>query len=152
MLSYHLGFSMQGGYFFKLLPERYYEEISTGIVNPQIGVIDFVTSYFNGLKAFFFQPSPFGMFKIQHIAAMPEVVVWYSIVVFAFIGIADSFKSPTLQKTALFVLLFLFTSSIGISEANVETLIRHRDMIVAVYIIFASKGILVVNNMVKIKK
>ena len=34
----------------------------------------------------------------------------------------------------------LFTVTIGLSEANTETLLRHRDMVVPIYILFAAVG------------
>jgi len=49
-------------------------------------------------------------------------------------------KNISINRFGLVLILFLFTSSIALSEANVEALIRHREMILPVYIIFAAYG------------
>lgn len=142
MLNYHLYLSYLGGYTFKLLPESYYrpEPILAGQKLSYIPLGDCVTGYFNGITAFLFQPFPLNFYKAYHLLALPYVLLWYFILLFAVVGICSAMKNITVERAGLGILLLLFTSSIAMSEANVETLIRHRDMIMPAYIIFASYG------------
>jgi hypothetical protein len=142
MLYYHISLSYLGGYIFRLLPERYYryEDVMRPWYTPDVRTFDFVTSYCKGFITFLLQPSPFSIRKITHLAAVPEMLIWYIIVFFALYGIYRSLRQPSGRRLGLIVLLLLFTSAIGLSEANMETLMRHRGMILPIYIIFAAYG------------
>lgn len=150
MINYHLQVSNMGGYAFRLLPESYYKTapfLADGrqiFYIPQVSQIpldDCMRGYFNGIANFLFQPSILGFYKLYHWVALPYTLLWYLILLFALVGIWFAMKNVTIERIGLFIILFLFTSSIGMSEANVETLIRHRDMITPIYIIFAAYGI-----------
>lgn len=78
--------------------------------------------------------------------AMPEMLFWYFVVLFAAVGVWSVRKSMTAERTALLVLALLFASAIGLSEANAEALMRHRNMIVPVFIIFAAQGLQVASG------
>lgn len=148
MIKFHWGLTFLGGYTFQLLPDRYYAlgDAGEGWFSKGIAFHDLVTATIKGLIVFFTEPSLFTMHKITHLAALPQMILWYFIVLFALVGIYLSLKTPTILKTALIVVMSLFTFSLGISDANTETLIRHRDMIVPIYIIFAAKGIEVIGK------
>lgn len=148
MLKYHWGLTFLGGYTFQLLPGHYYAvgDSGEGWLRQGIAAPDLIIATFKGIVAFFAEPSPFSMHKAAHFIALPQMLLWYLLLAFACVGVYKAFKSPTILKSALLVVMLLFTFSIGLSEANAETLIRHRDMIASIYIIFASYGISVLGN------
>jgi hypothetical protein len=143
MLKYHWGLTFLGGYTFQLLPQNYYAggDTGEGWFSKGIGAGDLIVAIFKGLGAFFTEPSIFSMRRIQHFIALPQMILWYLLILFAIIGVWESIKRSDPARMSLFAVMILFTLSIGLSEANAETLIRHRDMIVPIYIIFAAKGI-----------
>ncbi|MBN1526114.1 MAG: glycosyltransferase family 39 protein [Candidatus Omnitrophica bacterium] len=143
MLNYHLILNYRGGLTYKLLPESYYTYIPTGRSICQDGVSAFhmIIAYLKGVCVFLFGPSPLAFNKIQQLVILPQMLAWYLVVVFAAAGLCFSFKKMTADKLALITVGLFFTSALGLSEANYETLLRHRDMIVPVYIIFAAYGL-----------
>jgi len=144
----HIAFSSRGGFAFRLLPEHYYEyeRMVDGSFLPNITASDLLNGCIGGIRIFLFEPSVFSAYKIQHFAALPQMILWYLIIAFACIGIIKAIRAPGIGKVALIGCLFIFTFSIGPSEANAEALIRHRDMIVPVYMIFAAYGMIEMNR------
>jgi len=149
MLTYHLQLSYLGGFTFRILPERYYkfEEMVSAYFRPAISWPDMAAGYLSGLKTFFLEPSPLSIYKVRHLLAMPEMAIWYLVVLFAAFGVYGMLKSLTAEKAALLLLAVLFASAIGLSEANAETLMRHRYMVTPIFIIFAARGMEVVRAM-----
>jgi hypothetical protein len=142
MLNYHLGLNYNGGFTFKILPDRYYAYLmSSGAVTADIyDKRDFIMALLSGFKIFLLEPSPFVINKLQQVIVLPAMIVWYIILIFAVFGVYRCLKSISAEKLSLIALALIFSFSIGLSEANYETLIRHRDMIVPVYIVLAAYG------------
>lgn len=143
MLNYHLILNYRGGLTYRLLPESYYTYIPTGrsICQDGASALHMAAAYLKSICVFLFGPSPFALDNVRQIIVLPQMLAWYLVVIFAAAGLCLCFKRMTAEKLALITVLFFFTSALGFSEANYETLLRHRDMIVPVYIIFAACGL-----------
>lgn len=142
ILGYHFSRTYLGGSMYRLLDEHYYDYamMTMGVGPRGIPIIDLLRGYINGLYAFLFKPSIFSMTKTYQLLALPQMLLWYAILAFSLIGFYRSFKNITAEKLALILLLILFSVTVGVAEANFETLIRHRDMVVPFYIIFGAYG------------
>lgn len=152
MLHYHHSLTYLGGYTIKILPERFYpytDAMTAWWLAHNIDAWTILTAYAKGLMMFFFEPSIATAYTPQHLLVLPYMIFWYALVIFAVAGVWDALKRSLPAGITLFVFLFVFTSAMALSEANAEALIRHRDMIVPVYIIFAASGIGVLKGMIK---
>jgi hypothetical protein len=142
MLNYHIGLNYLGGSNFKLLPDRYYAFlISHGSISKDIYAgPDIVWGWLGGIKVFLLEPSPFIISKAVQVFIVPEMIAWYLVLAFFAYGVFKCFKSITVEKMSILVLAVIFASAIGLSEANYETLIRHRDMAMPIFIVLAAYG------------
>jgi 4-amino-4-deoxy-L-arabinose transferase-like glycosyltransferase len=148
MLNYHLGLSYLGGFTFRLLPDSYYSYANLGkAMSPDaISIPQLFTGYLNAMYVFLFEPSLFAFHKAGQAIVMPQMLAWYAVLVFAAAGVCTCFKKMTIERLSLIMVAVLFSSTIGLSEANYETLLRHRDMIVPVFIIFAAYGMVKISD------
>lgn len=152
MFSYHIGLNHLGGFSFRLLPEQYYRLLESGSWVGQLilPLPIILTGCAKGLLTFLFEPSPFIFYKLQHIFFLPQILIWYFILIYFFIGIFASFRSLTVEKISLITVAGIFAVTIGISESNYETLLRHKDMIVPVFIMIGAYGMTEVGHIKKV--
>lgn len=106
---------------------------------------------FIGLSHFAFLPFPCCLEGKRQIAAVGIQIVGYLLIPFAFLGLIRSFiDSPPLG--ALLLLIFIGISiPIGILDANVWTLVRHRDLLAPLFIILVAGGLSAVWSLVSKK-
>lgn len=135
----HVAFASYKGYFYTLLPEHYYQ-FDMSHAFPQLPWRDIALACVNGIKSFLLEPFPFRGLRSSDILLLPEIIIWYSMVIFSLVGIARSIRRSDIRITGLLIFLMVYSFMIAMTGSNIEALIRHRGMIIPVYCIFAAYG------------
>lgn len=153
-LTYHIGMASCGGWIYKLFPVDYYIFHNPDIwpTMASLSVKEIVRTTLVSLKSFIVEPFFFSGMTGQRLFALPEMIIWYAILIYAFIGMAFSFKKFCLRQIGLLIFLLVFSLFISMAGANMDALIRHRGMIIFVYVIFAAYGITMVDNIIPKKQ
>ncbi len=140
-INHHIGFVGYGGFTYKLLPEQYYgPEKNNLLYFSFILPADGVFMILRGLEVFMLEPNLFNSFKLRQMLLLPEMMLWYGILIFSIIGIFGSFRRIDLRIVSLLLLLLFLSSMIVIAGGNMEALVRHRGMVIPGYAIFAGYG------------
>jgi len=91
-----------------------------------------------------FYPLPWQANSWMSLAAIPEMIIWYSTFPFFIKGVFLSFKHYRKHMSALSIILlfiFLFFIFLPLHEGNAGALFRHRGMILPFLFMFISAGI-----------
>lgn len=144
-INRHIAFTTYGGSFYKLLPEYFYNSDMAAIFL-QFSWKEIALACLGGIKSFLLEPLPFRGFKLSDILVLPEIIVWYAIVIFSLVGIVRPVRRGDIRIIGLMAFLSMFSLMISITGANIEALIRHRGMIIPVYCIFAAYGYSVIGR------
>lgn len=126
-----------GGTVYKIYPERFYKLGDSKPINTK----EVVISLLKGTLSLMFKPFPWEIDKKSILFYYPVSMIWDTLFLFFIIGLLVSIRyhfkdSIFLVSTFIIILVWL-----SLAEGNVGTVIRHRDMITPIYIIFSSLGI-----------
>ena len=141
LMNRHVAFVNCGGLTYRLLPDKYYgigRGDCMGVTGLQAREIVFAG--LRGFKTFIVEPGPFFHSKYSYLLFLPEMIIWYFIVIFSMIGIMGTSRKADVRIVGLWLFLLLFSVMIVMPGGNVEALIRHRGMIIPVYAILAGYG------------
>lgn len=152
MFSYHRGFNYLGGFNFKLLPDQYYTVLEPGKWTDPIGLSTFsiLKGCVKGLANFLFEPSLFTVNKFQQLLVIPQMLLWYLVLAYFVLGVFVCARNFNIEKISLIIAAAIFAFTIGISESNYETLLRHRDMIAPIFIMICAYGMTEIGRLKKI--
>lgn len=103
----------------------------------------FIRYLLNAWFHFFTEPLPWHIYSFNLLAIYPMMLVWYIMLLFSFSGIINLYKSGKFDlmfPSLLF--LILYSTVVGMSVANIGTLVRFRDTIMPIIAIFASCGLI----------
>lgn len=147
-LIHHIAFASYGGWIYKLFPINYYIFLNPtirptmeGLSFGEMGRLIMVS-----LKSFITEPWILSNMTARRLFVVPEMIVWYVVLLYSFLGIIASFKRMDSKRAGLLIFLLVFSLVIGMSGANMDALIRHRGMISFIYVIFAAYGITITGN------
>lgn len=106
-----------------------------------VSLRDMVTMYIKGISYFLFSPFPWVPLSGNQLVSLPQVVAWYFLIIFAFLGFFQGLKS-SLRKN-IFILIFLIVgiSIFSIGEGNIGTAFRHRDNFSLIVLIYSAAGL-----------
>ncbi len=108
----------------------------TGLSNP-INALLFLPK---GIAFFLLSPFPWEVSNLRQAFALPELVVWYPILVLAALQAARETRRP--DKLATLLLPFIGIVAIyGLVEGNAGTANRHRGQVVMIVMIFAAPAV-----------
>ena len=130
------GYVLTGGSTYKIYDERFYQGHSVNI-NP----LAFFEYLPKGLIYFLFTPFPWGIHTKLQLIACPQIILWYILALFAFLGILSIKKDK--RASALIALLYIFfiTSALALSSGNIGTALRHRDIVLPLFFVFSAGGL-----------
>jgi 4-amino-4-deoxy-L-arabinose transferase-like glycosyltransferase len=138
-----------GGSAYKLYEDKFYNEsFSIDDVN-SIRTVSFVFSFLKGIAYFMFSPFPWALSSVMQLMVFPQVLFEYFLVPFAILGILVSFRNKFSQVSGILFFMLTTISILCLLEANIGTAFRHRDMIMPIYLIFSSAGIIKLRNYLK---
>lgn len=132
-ISYHRGSAFSGGVVYKLRSDMY--DVT------KFKLSDYIIFYSKGLFHFFFEPLPTHILSNSILIFYPQQIVWDFAMLFVLLGIVFSIKNRKLESGYILIYLFVMSSGFALAGANIGTLVRHRDVITPVVIIFSSVGI-----------
>lgn len=142
LLSMHIGYvSTPAGNNYRILPDRYY---FYGRQNKPMGVssADIIMAFIKGGFHVFFEPviSYRDIHSKSLLFGFPQTILLLLSMPFMVIGLCAGIRYRTLEITPLTVSLIIFIPLMAISEGNVGTVFRHRDMIMPFLIILGVAG------------
>jgi hypothetical protein len=134
----HMGHVGTRGVSYKILDDEYYK-------NPRLldtmNSFAVVKSSSRALYHFMLEPFPKRVSNLFFLVTFPQMVLWYLLIPFIFIGIFEAVKNNHMPAIVVLTHTIVFTFVISIASGNVGTLFRHRDLITPFYLIFAANGL-----------
>ncbi len=94
-----------------------------------------------GLLYFLFAPFPWEITSILQAITVPEMLVWYALMPFAWRGVRLAFRHDLRAYTALIAIFIVVTFSYALVEANIGTAYRHRAQVLPIVFVFCAVGL-----------
>lgn len=139
-LRAHRGFTLAGGgTMYRIYGDKFY-----GNPMPRVNLFSFgfLSAFFRGWYYFMLVPLPWKIFTKLQLIAYPQMIVWIMLLPFSVLGMLFGLRYKLRQVLPIVLFLFILTSAHALSEANVGTAARHRDMLAPFYLIFSAAGII----------
>lgn len=143
LLIVHVGHVGTGGATYRVLDHAYYA--NADLLNR--------ISYFSMLKVslksmYYFMLEPLlGRFSDSaFLCLFPQVVLWYFLLPFMFIGVLISLSKNFIAALTVLIYSLLSSMAIALSSGNVGTLLRHRDYVSAFFLMLAAIGLSIFSN------
>ena len=149
IVIFHRGTVAEGGSFYKLLDEKYYlnnpkrtaENPDNYLYTPaDMNFRDYIKMFFKGWYHFLFEPLPWKIRTQLMLLSFPQIILWYILIPFAFLGMILAINKNWHLSIILFACLFIIGSLFAITGGNIGTIFRHRDMITPIFLFFAAAG------------
>jgi len=91
-----------------------------------------------GLVAFHLRPHAWKVRGWKEAALFPQMILWYAVFPLSIIGVFKILKgNPPFGAFVLVFTIILLTGAMVLTKGNEGTLVRHRDLLVPFYLIFA---------------
>jgi 4-amino-4-deoxy-L-arabinose transferase-like glycosyltransferase len=133
ILHYHIGFLNSGGWNINLIGDQH----------QNLYTAQFITKYAaKAWLSFFLEPLPWHFYSYSLMATYPMMLAWYILVAFSITGIIKVYYAGKAKEVfAMFVFSAIYITVVGMSVANIGTIIRFRDVMVPIVAVFAAIGI-----------
>lgn len=133
VIHYHIGFLDSGGWNVDIIGDR----------TQDFHTLQFFAKYF--IKAwiyFLFDPLPWHFYSLGLMAVYPVLLVWYLLLFFSVLGLIRLYRAGRGPEIfAMIIFTFIYVTVVGMSVANIGTMIRFRDAILPVVAVFSSVGV-----------
>lgn len=134
----HGAFVSSGGAVYKLFNDKFYDDSLYSVKD--MAFYDILEWYSKGLIYLTFAPFPWKVNSITQLIFIPQVILWYAIFPFFAIGVICALRYRWQEIFPLLFFLFFVASVYGLTEGNIGTAVRHRDMFTPLCLIFAAVG------------
>lgn len=104
-------------------------------------ILKLINPYFKGLFYFMLVPFPWVVISKMQILTTPQIIIWYLMFPFIFIGMFLSISRRFRISFSLLSCILLVTSFFALTEGNIATAMRHRDLLLPFYFIFCAVGL-----------
>jgi hypothetical protein len=132
---FHGGIVATRGISYKLLPDKFYEDMETLNYN------DFFKMLGKGWLHIMLEPLPWRAQSRAMLFTFPQMLLWYFLIPFAVLGMGISARYRFKESVVLIAYFLIMTSALALTGGNVGTIFRHRDIITPVLLIFSSVGL-----------
>lgn len=139
---YHWGSQATPGHGYKLLDARFYDEHGEQGL-PEMTPPEAVRFVTRALISFVIVPLPWQIVSMSEIVFLPQQIIWYVLVVLAVVGCVAALRRNTLLTSILGANAVVGIFLISLTNGNVGTLIRMRDMVVPMLLWWSGLGICV---------
>lgn len=131
IISYYKGFINSGGWNFNIITGRTQDFFSVPV---------FVKYFFGGWFHFMTEPLPGHLLYSYSLLVMaPVMLIWYLLIVFSMAGMVKLKRAGRLSLfVPMLLFMFFYVTMMGMSVANIGTVIRFRDTIMPVVAMLAS--------------
>ena len=124
-----------GGHVYRIYPSEYYN-------NPgkKMSIVELSKSFVRGTINFFLSPFPWETLTLMELIYYPQVLIGYFFIPFTALGVLAGARN---NNKARILLLFIILISLPmvLTDANVGTVVRHRDLIFPFMYIFTAAGL-----------
>jgi hypothetical protein len=124
-----------------IYPERFYNYHRYENVYP-ITVNELIPSFTKGFTFLMFKPFPWDIDNKAKLAFYPIAVLWLVLFPFFIIGLFFSFRKEYGSSIFLILLFLSIAIMLSLTEGNIGTMVRHRDMLTPIYLIYSSLGLI----------
>lgn len=137
----HIGYTTTSGISYKFFPEHVYapayiwEWSRSGSVNSEIWL-----SVLKATAHFLLEPLPSRLDSLLHLPVLLQMLVWYGILLLAAGGILYSLKQAGRRTLYLLIPFLVFSLLIAVTNGNIGTLFRIRDLVTPFLLIYAAAG------------
>ncbi len=138
-LGVHVGSVNTGGFCYRTLEDKYYLPVSHPTQNMTTNEI--LNAFVMAWTHFLLEPYVWDLQSKSMILVTPQIIVWYLLLILAILGVVVGFRYNWKFTLTTLSYVFLISSIIALSSANIGTLFRHRDMVTTLYLIFSAVGI-----------
>lgn len=146
-LRYSQGILTSGGSTYKIFDDKYYRGGSMF----QLNLIDFSKGFFKAWFYFLSMPFPWKIYTKMLLISYIQVILWYCLIPFVFIGMATALRYKWRETFVIFAYILIIGSSIAMFSGNIGTVFRHRDMLTPLFLIFGSLGVMKTLGRLEIK-
>lgn len=135
----HIGNVRTEGHAYKLLDQRFYSDAGDTIstMTPAEG-LRFAG---RGVVSFIVVPLPWQVQSRSEMVFLAQQVVWYVLVIFAFVGLIAGLRRDALVTCMLAGLTATGAAVIALNSGNIGTMVRHRDTVVPFVVWLSALGI-----------
>lgn len=132
----HKGYWMTGGNVYMIMDEHVYPYSALNW-----DLLDISKALFTGMFYFMLAPFPWHGKNFWQVLSIPQMILWYFILPISFLGILLTlrYKFKIILPVLFFVIAMLFVFSL--SEGNIGTAVRHREVLTPFLLLFSSVGI-----------
>lgn len=139
VIDTQIGFITTGGAWYRFIPERY--GANSGYQG-HLSAGEAGTGFLKALYYYLFTPNPFQDFGLNKLAAFPQMLLWYPLLLIGFpLGTLYLWRYRRRDSLIIFVYLALFTTAMALFTGSVGTAIRHRDILTPYFLIPAVVGL-----------
>ena len=121
----HRGHIYTAGYTYKLLDPRLYEDRTSMDSMSREEALRFLV---RSAVAYLVMPLPWSIESRAQLAYLPELVVWYVLVVLAAIGFLPALRRDAVVTSLLAASAVALMMLVAVTSGNIGTLIRHRSL------------------------
>lgn len=133
--QWEMAVSDKAGYY--LYPQYFMKQVLSG----HYDVFQLLIIYLKGLAYFMLSPFPWRIGSLFQAYALPQIVVWYSLLVFSLFGFVRFFNKKPGLSLAMLMFIFIGLSLWAFTEGNIGAAFRHRDHFAALIFMYAGIGI-----------
>lgn len=129
------------GYGYELLDDRFYAPDHP--VVQRVGSMtwgDAARFVARGAAAFVVVPLPWQVASWPRITFLPAQLFWYGLFLLAVVGLSTALRRDTLVTALLVSSAAVVAAAISITEGNIGTLVRHRDLVVPLLVWISAIG------------
>lgn len=148
LMNWHLGFVQTAGDSYRFLPEKFYDGGTYLREWSANGRIDWplIKGLLQSIPLYLLQPFPERTGNLFRLLVIPQMLFWYVALLFSGLGMLWSLRWNLRRSLFLVVTILLWVSVSAISSGNIGTVMRIRDMVTPLFLIFASVGVWVLTK------
>ncbi len=135
----HIGNVRTEGHAYKLLDQRFYSAVDDTIST--MTPVEGLRFAARGVVSFILVPLPWQVQSRSEMVFLAQQVVWYVLVIFAFVGLIAGLRRDALVTCMLAGLTATGTAVIALNSGNIGTMVRHRDTVVPFVVWLSAVGI-----------
>ncbi len=125
---------------YPLWSRRLYRHMTPETFLKDVKPLEVLRAFGLGQRHFWLEPTPWGPRSRGERLAIPQMMLWYVILLASLAGIWRLRRNPS-ELFVLLVFLGATSASIGMTGGNVGTIFRHRDVLTPVLIAAAGGGL-----------
>jgi hypothetical protein len=144
MASYSRGHVFTVGHSYKLLDQRFYTEYWGPLSNLRMTNPEATRYVVRAVLNYIAQPLPWQLASRSEIAYMPELLLWYIVVLLFPLGCLLAFRRDALLTCVLAGYTVVNVLGIALNSGNIGTLVRHRALVLPYMVWMSAAGVIAI--------